>query len=85
VISETYSYAFILGLLGQSSYFFFQVAAQLYSRDWVDPVPDPLLLRKSGNAGNRTQASGSVKGGDIYVYISRNRMHNPLIKCSQEV
>jgi hypothetical protein len=26
----------------------------------VDPVPDPLLLRKSGNAGNRTQTSGFV-------------------------
>jgi hypothetical protein len=26
----------------------------------VDPVPDPLLLRKSGIAGNRLRASGSV-------------------------
>jgi hypothetical protein len=26
----------------------------------VDPVPDPLLLRKFGSAGNRTQASGYV-------------------------
>jgi hypothetical protein len=26
----------------------------------VDPFPDPLLLRKSGNAGNRIQTSGSV-------------------------
>jgi hypothetical protein len=26
----------------------------------VDPIPDPLLLRKSGRAGNRTQTSGSV-------------------------
>jgi hypothetical protein len=26
----------------------------------VDPVPDPLLLRKSGSAGNRTRISGSV-------------------------
>jgi hypothetical protein len=26
----------------------------------VDPVPDPVLLRKSGSAGNRTQTSGSV-------------------------
>jgi hypothetical protein len=26
----------------------------------VDPVPDPLLLRKSGSAGNRTWTSGSV-------------------------
>jgi hypothetical protein len=24
----------------------------------VDPVPDPLLLRKSGSAGNRTRTSG---------------------------
>jgi hypothetical protein len=34
---------------------FYQVAPQLYSRGWVDPV-----LRKSGSAGNRTRASGSV-------------------------
>jgi hypothetical protein len=27
----------------------------LSSRGWVDPVPDPLLLRKSGSAGNRTR------------------------------
>jgi hypothetical protein len=26
----------------------------------VDPVPDPLLLRKSGSVGNRTRTSGSV-------------------------
>jgi hypothetical protein len=26
----------------------------------VDPVPDPLHLRNSGNAGNRTRASGFV-------------------------
>jgi hypothetical protein len=23
----------------------------LYSRGWVDPIPDPLLLRKSGSVG----------------------------------
>jgi hypothetical protein len=44
-----------LGFLDQSLYYFFQVAPQLYSRGWVDPVPDPLLLRKSGSAGNRTR------------------------------
>jgi hypothetical protein len=38
----------------------FQVAPQLYSRGCVDPVPDPLLLRKSGSAGNRTRTSESV-------------------------
>jgi hypothetical protein len=26
----------------------------------VDPVPDPLLLRKSGSTGNRTLISGSI-------------------------
>jgi hypothetical protein len=26
----------------------------------VYPVPDPLLLRKPGSAGNRTRTSGSV-------------------------
>jgi hypothetical protein len=26
----------------------------------LDPVPDPLLLRKSGGAGDRTRTSGSV-------------------------
>jgi hypothetical protein len=47
-----------LGFLDRSRYFFFQVAPQLSSRGWVDPVPDPLLLRKSGNAGNQTQDLG---------------------------
>jgi hypothetical protein len=44
-----------LSFLDQSRYFFFQVAPHLSSRGWVDPVPDPLLLRKSGSARNRTQ------------------------------
>jgi hypothetical protein len=39
----------------RSRYFFFQAAPHLYSRAWVDPVPDPLLLIKFGSAGNRTQ------------------------------
>jgi hypothetical protein len=47
-------------LLDRRRYYFFQVAPQLYSRGWVDSVPDPLLLRKSGGAGYRTRTSGSV-------------------------
>jgi hypothetical protein len=39
---------------------FLSSAPQLYSRGWVDPFPYPLLLRKSGSAGNRTRTSGSV-------------------------
>jgi hypothetical protein len=60
VVSVTDPYGRILGFLDRSRYFFLQVFPQLYSRGWVDPVPDPLLLRKSGNAGNRTRDSGSV-------------------------
>jgi hypothetical protein len=43
-------YGDILDFLDPSGYFFIQ----------VDPVPDPLLLRKSGRAENRTRTSGSV-------------------------
>jgi hypothetical protein len=32
----------------------------LYSRGWIDPVPDPLFLRKSGSAGNRAW--------DLWIY-----------------
>jgi hypothetical protein len=60
VVSVTDPYGRILGFLDRSRYFFFEVALQLYSRGRVDPVPDPLLLRKSGSAGNRTRTSGSV-------------------------
>jgi hypothetical protein len=48
-----------LGFLDRIRYFFFQVAPQLSSRGCVDPVTDPLLLIKSGSAGNRT--------GDLWV------------------
>jgi hypothetical protein len=44
-----------LGFLDRSRYFFIQLVPQSSSRGWVDRVPDPLLFRKSGRAGNRTQ------------------------------
>jgi hypothetical protein len=44
VVSVTNPYGRILGFLDQSRYYFFQVALQLYSRGWVDPVPDPLFF-----------------------------------------
>jgi hypothetical protein len=50
----------ISGFLDRSRHFL-EIAPQLPSRGWVDPVLDPLLLwKKSGNAGNRTRTSGSV-------------------------
>jgi hypothetical protein len=45
--------------LDRSRYFSIQVAPQLYSRGWVDPVPDQQLFRKSGRDGNWTRSSGS--------------------------
>jgi hypothetical protein len=60
VVRTTDSYGRILRFLDRSSYFFCQVPPQLYSRGWVDAVPDPLLLRKFGSAGNRIWTSWSV-------------------------
>jgi hypothetical protein len=40
VVSVTNPYGRILGFLDRSLYYFFQVAPHLYSRGWVDPVPD---------------------------------------------
>jgi hypothetical protein len=54
VVSETGPYGRILGFLDHSRYVSFQVAPQFYSRGSVDSVPNPLLLRESGSAGNRT-------------------------------
>jgi hypothetical protein len=53
VVSVTDPYGRILGFLGRSCYLFFHVAPQLYSRGWVDPVPDPLLFFVV--RGNRTR------------------------------
>jgi hypothetical protein len=44
-----------LGFMGRSRYCFIQVAPYLRSRGGVDPIPDPLLLRESFGAGNRTR------------------------------
>jgi hypothetical protein len=60
VVSTSDPYGRSLGVLERSRYFFFEVAPQLYSLGRVDPVPDPLLLRKSDSAENRTLTSGSV-------------------------
>jgi hypothetical protein len=60
VVGVTDPYGRILGVRERSRYFSLRVAPHLYSRGWVDPVPDPLLLGKSSSAGNWTRASGSV-------------------------
>jgi hypothetical protein len=60
VVSVTDPYDRILGFPDRSRYFFFQTAPQLYSRGCWDPVPDPLFLRISGSAGNRTGENCSL-------------------------
>jgi hypothetical protein len=60
VVSARNLYSRILRFLDWSHYSFFQVAPQLYSQGWVDPIPDLLPLRKPGSAGNRTRISGSL-------------------------
>jgi hypothetical protein len=55
VVSATNLQGRILGFLDRICYYFFQIAPQLYSRGWVDPVLDLLLLTKSGSAGKRTR------------------------------
>jgi hypothetical protein len=55
VVSWTDPYGRNLDFLDRSCYYFFQVVPQLYSRGWVDPVSDPLPLRKYGSAGNLTR------------------------------
>jgi hypothetical protein len=68
IVSTTDPYGLIIVFPDQSRHFSFQVAPQLYSRGWMDPVPDPLLLRKQGRARNRTRTSGSVvKNFDHYT------------------
>jgi hypothetical protein len=52
-----------LGLPDRSRYFIFQVAPQLCSRGWMDLVPDPLLLRKSGSHGNGIR--------DLWIYSQK--------------
>jgi hypothetical protein len=51
VVSAVDLYGRILGFLDRSRYFSFQVTPPLYSRRWIDPVPDPLLLRNLAEPG----------------------------------
>jgi hypothetical protein len=68
VVTVTDLYSCILGFVDRRIYLFLQLAPELYSRDWVGPVSDPLLLRKSGSAGNRSRTSGSVtRNSDQYI------------------
>jgi hypothetical protein len=76
MVSATDLHGRILGFLDRSRYYFFQIAPHLYSRGWVDPVLDPLLLRKSGSAENRTRTFGSVASRNITKLLKADHVLN---------
>jgi hypothetical protein len=55
VVSTKDPYGRNHAFLDRSRYYVFQLAPQLYSWGWVEPVPDPQLIKKSGSAGNHTR------------------------------
>jgi hypothetical protein len=55
VVSAMNSHGHLFRFSRPEALLFFQVARQLSSRGCVDPVPDPLLLRKSDSAENPTR------------------------------
>jgi hypothetical protein len=56
-----------LSFLDRSRYFSFKYLLTYPLKGWVDPVPDPLLLRKSGIAWNRTRDHRDHRGGRTKV------------------
>jgi hypothetical protein len=54
----------------------------------MEPVPDLLLLRKAGSAGNQTRTSGSVARETdpisklLFLFFSKYRMTNKVKKNS---
>jgi hypothetical protein len=96
VVSVTNSSGRILGYLDRSHSYFFEGAPQLYSRDWVDSVPDPLFLRKYANAENRTRdvwiCNQEIwpldnRGGHVSFIVSKNLdiIHLPVFHSKQDV
>jgi hypothetical protein len=60
VVSATNPHGRNLDFLDRSRYFFLTTCSSIVLRRLSGPRPDPLLLRKSGSAGNRARISGSV-------------------------
>jgi hypothetical protein len=70
-----------LCFIDRNRYFFIQVVLHLSSRDRVDAIPDPLLLRNVGIPGNRTQGPWicsqelwplGQRGGDSLLKIEKS-------------
>jgi hypothetical protein len=69
-----------LGFLDRSPYFFFQVAPQLSSQGWVDPVSDPLLLKNLQALRIEPRTTGSV-ARNSYHYTKREEGHFYVTAC----
>jgi hypothetical protein len=63
-----------LSFLDQNCYFYFEVTPQLSSWGWVDPVPELLLLRKSGSAGNRTRDTNGKVNFFKFLFRIKNSL-----------
>jgi hypothetical protein len=87
-----------LSYLDQSRYISFQYLLIYSHKGWVDHIPDPLLLRKSGSAGNRTRdlwvssqelwlpdyrGGRKYTTGRIKCAISEYYLHCTLLACLQ--
>jgi hypothetical protein len=81
-----------LSFLDRSRYFFFQVVPHLSSRGWVDPILNPLLLRKSGTIPEDVTPIGHTVNSHHHHQCSlwpltprlRKREHTPFpLSCSQ--
>jgi hypothetical protein len=65
-----------LSFLDRSRYFSFEQLLIYPHKGWVDPVPDQLLLRKSGSVGYRTRDLG-VCSQDVWPLDHRGGLQVP--------
>jgi hypothetical protein len=63
------------GLLDRSRYFL-EIASQLFSRGWVEPVLDPLLVKNLVSPGNEPDTSWSVARNSWLLYHRGGRSIN---------
>jgi hypothetical protein len=73
---------------------FIQVAPQLSSRRWIDPVPNPPLLRKSASAGNSIRDLWlcshklwplAYRGGQFHEILFVLYVHMPMDNLLNEI
>jgi hypothetical protein len=76
-----------LDFLDQSHYSFFQAAPHLPSQVLVEPIPDPLLLRKSGRVSDLTWDLW-IRGQELWpqahiIWIQKRRQNNIMLVISK--